>query len=117
MRGAVNYRNGAAAEDIVVDDYARRGIPAARRRWRGPGGEIDLILEAGEGLIFVEVKRAETHELAAQRLSRRQLDRICSSASDFLSGMPKGQLTDCRVDLALVDAQGRVSIIENVSQL
>lgn len=113
--GAVNHHNGLAAEEIVVTDYARRGLSTSRRRWRGPGGEIDLIVEDGDGLIFVEVKRAETHDLAAGRLSRQQLERICASASDYLAQMPKGQLTDCRVDLALVDAIGRVAIIENAS--
>lgn len=117
IRGDLAYHSGLAAEDIVVTDYARRGFPAAMRRWRGSSGEIDLIVEDGEGLIFVEVKKADSHDAAACRLSPRQLDRICASASEYLSRMPKGQLTDCRVDLALVDAVGRVEIIENASQL
>ena len=110
------YHSGLAAEEIVLSDYARRGFPAARQRWRGSAGEIDLIVEDGEGLIFVEVKKAETHEIAATRLSPGQLGRICASASEYLALMPRGQSTDCRVDLALVDSVGRVAIIENASQ-
>jgi putative endonuclease len=110
------YHSGLAAEEIVVSDYARRGYPAAGRRWRGSAGEIDLIVADGDGLIFVEVKKADSHDLAASRLSPRQLDRICASASEYLARMPQGQSTACRVDLALVDAVGRVAIIENASQ-
>jgi len=113
IRGEVAHRAGIAAEDIVAGDYARRGHPTARRRWRGQAGEIDIIVEDGDGLIFVEVKKADSHAGAAERLSRRQLDRIHASAGEYLATMPLGQGTCCRVDVALVDAVGRVEIIEN----
>ncbi len=115
-RGDLAYHSGLAAEDIVATDYARRGHATAGRRWRGTAGEIDIIVEDGDGVIFVEVKKAETHEWAAERLSRRQLDRIEGAAAEYLGLMPLGQLTDCRIDLALVDGRGRVAIIENASQ-
>jgi putative endonuclease len=112
MSGIVSYHAGLAAEDAVEATY---GLPVAARRWRGTTGEIDLILRDGEGLIFVEVKRARDFARAAERLSRAQAERIWSTAAEFLSGEPRGQLTDARVDLALVDGVGRVQIIENVT--
>ena len=115
-RGELAYHSGLAAEEIVAGDYARRGFPAAARRWRGLGGEIDIILRDGDGVIFVEVKKAETHDEAALRLSRAQLARIEASAAEYLDGLPRGALTECRIDLALVDGAGRVAIIENASQ-
>jgi putative endonuclease len=115
MSGALAWHSGYAAEEIVARDYARRGHRTADRRWRGTGGEIDLIAEDGAGLIFIEVKKARTHAEAAERLSRRQIDRIHASAAEYLGRMPRGQLTDCRFDVALVDAGGRVEIIENAT--
>jgi putative endonuclease len=41
------------------------------------------------------------------------MDRICSSAAEFLAGEPRGQLTDVRFDLAMVDALGSVKVIQN----
>ncbi len=85
----------------------------AARRWRGPGGEIDLIARDGARLVFIEVKRAKTHAIAAERLSARQFGRITASASAFLADEPGGQDTEVAFDVALVDGSGRIQIVEN----
>jgi putative endonuclease len=85
----------------------------AARRWRGPGGEIDLILRTGGRLVFVEVKAAHSHAIAAERLSARQMGRIAASASAFLAGEPRGQDSEMSFEVALVDGAGRIAIVEN----
>jgi putative endonuclease len=107
------HYGGCAAETSVALDYDRRGRCVAHRRWRGTAGEIDLIARDGDGFVFIEVKKARTFEAAALRLERRQIDRIIAAASEFLGTQPGGMLAAVRFDLALVDAQGRVRIIEN----
>ena len=109
----VNHLAGLAAEDQVVSHYTRRAHAVAARRWRGRGGEIDVILRDGDRIVFVEVKRARDCATARYRLTRRQMDRIVRAGSEFLAGEPKGLLTETRFDLALVDGQGRVEVIEN----
>ena len=111
-RGAMANAAGDAAERSVARDYERRGFSVARR-WRGPGGEIDLIARNADGVVFVEVKKSRSIAEAAIRLSRRQMDRICASAAAFLAGEPMGQLTNARFDVALVDGQGGFEVIEN----
>ncbi|MEY1554570.1 YraN family protein [Yoonia sp. R2331] len=113
MSGRTSYYAGAAAEDIVASDYARRGWPALNKRWRGSAGEVDLIVREGDCIVFVEVKKSRSFAQAATRLSRRQMDRIYGAASEYIANEPKGQLTDVRFDVALVNAQGAVQIIEN----
>ncbi len=113
MTGQTSYFAGVAAEDIVASDYARRGRQPVNRRWRGSAGEVDLIVREGDCIVFVEVKKSKSFAQAATRLSRRQMDRIYGAASEFIAGEPKGQLTDVRFDVALVDARGAVQIIEN----
>jgi len=98
---------------MVAQDYARRGRPVVCQRWRGKGGEIDLIAQDGDGLIFVEVKKSRSHARAAERLSARQMTRIYNSASEYLATQPKGQLTDVRFDVALVDGTGAINVVEN----
>jgi len=112
-RGAMAFQAGVAAENRIAQDYERRGFALARRRWRGKGGEIDLILRDGDGLIFVEVKQARDFDRAAQSLSARQMQRIYLAAEEFLGSEPAGTLTETRFDVALVDAQGQTRIIEN----
>lgn len=113
MSGLVSHCAGAAAEAAVAQHYSRSGRAIVARRWRSAGGEIDIVARDGAEVIFVEVKKAATHAAAAGRLSRRQIDRLCLSAQLFLEGEPEGQLTPMRFDMALVDAQGRIDIIEN----
>ena len=72
-----------------------------------------MILRDGEAVVFVEVKKSETHDIAAQRISRRQMDRICQAALLYTDRLPTGGLTELRFDAALVDADGRVQIVEN----
>jgi len=113
MSGATSYHAGRVAEDSVARDYERRGLSIARRRWRGTGGEIDLIMRDGAALVFIEVKKSRTFARAAERVTQRQIVRICSAASEFVADEPLGQLTDMRFDVALVDGHGQIEVLEN----
>lgn len=113
LRGQLNFSSGLAAEDIVACRYEREGKPVLSRRWRGKGGEIDIVAREGDSLVFVEVKKARTHDDAAWRLGARQIARLCAAASEYLAGEPRGQDSDMRFDLALVDSKGAVRVIEN----
>lgn len=112
-RGTTSYHAGLAAEDIVADRYARGGFPILATRWRGSAGEIDLVARDGDGVIFIEVKKSRSHAQAATRLTHKQMMRIYGTGSEFLESQPKGQLTNVRFDVALVDDMGRVDVIEN----
>ncbi len=112
-RGQVSYHAGRAAEDIVARDYMRRAGTIAHRRWRGSAGEVDLIAREGDRVVFIEVKKSRSFAMAAERLTPRQMARICNAAEEFVAGEPRGQMTEMRFDLALVDGIGAVHIIEN----
>lgn len=112
-RGTRAHLAGEAAEEIVARHYENRGYTVAERRWRGPGGEIDLILRGPQELVFVEVKHSSTSSAAALRITPRQVARIYASAGKYLETEPQGQLTPVRFDAALVNGTGAVEIIEN----
>ncbi|KPQ05490.1 MAG: putative endonuclease [Rhodobacteraceae bacterium HLUCCA12] len=113
MTGLVGYLSGQVAESQVADHYAQNGMTIAARRWRGKGGEIDLILRDGDALVFVEVKRSRHHARAAERLSARQIARLFDAAGEYMAATCDTALVDARFDVALVDGAGRVAIIEN----
>ena len=113
MSGMTSYLAGQSAEYAVEADYQRRGFPTAARRWRGSRGELDLVVRDGEGLVFVEVKKARDFARAAERLSRAQITRIWGAAQEFLANEPKGLLTEVRFDVALVNERGEMQILEN----
>ncbi|PTE15670.1 hypothetical protein C5F44_04690 [Fuscovulum blasticum DSM 2131] len=113
-RGRMAYLSGLAAEDAVARRYEAAGLPVIARRWRGRSGEVDLVARDGETVVFIEVKSAATHAIAAEYLTRAQYDRIARTVADFVDGEPAGQMTEVRIDLALVDQTGRVEVTENI---
>ena len=113
QRGRTAWLSGAIAEEQVASHYQAAGYALVAQRWRGKGGEIDLILRRGDCHVFVEVKKSASHQTAALRLDRRQMDRICMAANEFCGGLPDGLRSEMRLDVALVDAVGRIDVIEN----
>jgi len=113
LSGSVSYHAGLCAESIVERLYLDRGYAIAARRYQTRHGELDLIAQKDAQLIFIEVKKSATHARAAERVSARQMKRLFDCASVFLAGQPRGQDSDSRFDVALVDATGKVEIVEN----
>lgn len=112
-KGAMAYHAGLSAEHQVADDYEKRGYPTAQKRWRGSAGEVDLIAADGDGLIFIEVKKSRSFDRAATRVTPRQMERVYNTAAEYLATMPRGQLTDVRFDVAMINDHGQIKIIEN----
>lgn len=112
-RGVRNDLAGRLAEDGVARHYRAAGKSVVARRWRSASGEIDLIVADGDEIVFVEVKSARTHDEAAWRIGRRQAQRILAAAADYCAGLENGLATPMRFDVALVDAIGRISILDN----
>ncbi len=113
MSGGVSYRAGSSAEDAVGRAYHAGGYVIRATRFRGTAGEIDLIAERDGRVVFIEVKKSRSHASAAERLQPRQIERLITTASEYLDRMPHGQNTESRFDVALVDATGQIEIIEN----
>lgn len=113
MSGLTSYLAGKAAEDTVMQLYFDHGHRLICRRWRGRGGEIDLVMEKGGELVFVEVKKSGSFAKAAIALSQRQIARLLQSAEDCLGYFPRKSLTAMRFDVALVDDVGRVDVVPN----
>ena len=113
LAGATAFHAGMAAEGAVAAHYRRAGLSIVARRWRGKGGEIDLVARDGLELVFIEVKKSRSFAQAAARVSPRQIARIMDAASEYLAGEPLGQATPVRFDVARVDARGMIEVMEN----
>ena len=113
LRGQNAYLSGIAAEKIVAQAYRNIGACLLEKRWRGRGGEIDMILRHGQEIVFCEVKKARSFDEAIARLSPDQMRRIHHAASEYLGQLPSGQLSDVRFDLAVVDEGGQGKIMQS----
>ncbi|WP_112320487.1 YraN family protein [Oceanibium sediminis] len=109
----LRYESGLAAEEAAERLYTAQGAEVLARRARTRSGEIDLIVELGDTVIFVEVKARATHAAAAQSLSARQQARIFAAAELWLAENGRSSLTPCRFDVVTLDATGRAERLEN----
>ena len=110
MYTAQNFHSGIAAEELAAGAYRRGGGRVRAARWRCPEGELDLIVDLPEEIVFVEVKARRRHDAAA--VSEKQWARIGAAAARYLAEETDGT-RPCRFDLALVDRFGRLERIEN----
>lgn len=91
--------------EIIASRYKLYGIPAA--------GEIDIIATKENLIIFVEVKKRQTLELAGEVIFETQMNGIIASAQIFLADHLEYTDFDCRFDAILFDDNYNISHIEN----
>ena len=76
--GKRSYLSGQAAEIRVAQHYERDGWRVLEHRFKSAAGETDLVLRRQNKVLFVEVKRARTHDIAASRRISKFLPDKCS---------------------------------------
>lgn len=95
--------SGAAAEDRAADHLQRQGLKLLARNWRCRAGEIDLIMQEGNALVFVEVRsRASTaFGGAAASITPAKQAKLIRAAEHYLLQHPNP--ASCRFDAVLID--------------
>jgi putative endonuclease len=78
---------GKQGEDSAVDFLAARGFKIITRNYRQKSGEIDIICEDRDSIIFVEVKTRRTAHFGSplEAVNRRKQQQISVTALDYLS--------------------------------
>jgi len=94
---------GRKGEEVAVDFLKKQGYRIIKRNYRCRAGEIDIVVEEGSSLVFVEVKsRRSTHfglpEEAVSYEKRRHLTRV---ALGYLTHH-RIKETKCRFDVVSV---------------
>ncbi|WP_298679531.1 YraN family protein [uncultured Lentibacter sp.] len=112
-RGKTAYLAGIAAEQSARRRYEQAGYRLLAERWRGGGGEIDLIFEKNGETVFVEVKRAREYAQALARIGPAQQARIALACEEYAARLPQGRLSLMRIDVALVNGTGACHIVKN----
>tara|TARA_R110002124_G_scaffold62737_4_gene171349 strand:+ start:5410 stop:5769 length:360 start_codon:yes stop_codon:yes gene_type:complete len=91
------------------DEYEERaatlvensGLRLLARNFRGRTGEIDIVAEDGERLVFIEVRARSNRYFnsAAGSVDRRKQQRIIRTAQIFLQCRPQWATAPCRFDV------------------
>jgi putative endonuclease len=106
-------RFGDAGEKAAEDVLARDGYRVVARKHRCPRGEVDLVLERGELLVFVEVRTRATALFGRpeETVGAGKQRRIVRAARDFLArwrGPPRGARFDV---VAVLDRPGTPEVM------
>jgi putative endonuclease len=113
QRGARSHLTGIVAEEAVCRRYLAAGYDLVASRKRCPEGEIDLLMRLDAQLVAVEVKSSATHDLAMEHATFAQLERVSLACERCMQDMADDGISDMRLDLALVDGQGRIEVMES----
>jgi putative endonuclease len=111
-------RTGSEAEDLALAFLLAHGLQLKARNYACRMGEIDLILQERDTLVFVEVRmrRSEAFGGAMESITLRKREKLLATARHYLArhGVAsqrtagRGSLPPCRFDAVLVDATGGV---------
>lgn len=93
---------GGAGEDYAAEWLLNQGYRIVARNYHSRYGEIDIIAESGQYIMFVEVKTRERGSLVspAEAVTRSKQSKILRTAEVFLSKSPSA--LQPRFDLAAV---------------
>ena len=108
---------GNAGEDKACTYLSAHGYTIIARNWRTRYGEIDIIAEIHNIVVFAEVKTLPSGNLEtlSHELDGRKQKRIVETAKLFLSNHRKYSNSMVRFDVLVVDMPGREAVyhIEN----
>lgn len=100
QKGLQSYKKGLWAEEFGSLMLTLKGHRLLERRYKTPGGEIDLITETLNYIVFVEIKARPTFSEAAYALTQKQKMRLQAAALYYLQKNPSSKKV--RFDVLLV---------------
>ena len=100
---------GKTAEDKTVSFLRKNGYRVIKRNYSCRFGEIDIIAEKGEFIVFVEVKARKENGIVSplEAVDSAKLQRIMLTAEDYISK------TECQAQPRFDIAQVTVKEVEN----
>lgn len=91
---------GKKAEDIACSFLIKNGLTLITRNYHCRHGEIDLIMQDSDTLVFVEVRyrKSNAYGSAAETVNQAKQRKIIFSANHYLTTYP----TDCSLRFDVV---------------
>jgi putative endonuclease len=104
---------GREAEELALQFLTGAGLRLMSRNYTCRLGEIDLILQDGDTVVFVEVRqrRNATFGSAGESITGRKQDKLIATARHYLAR--RRETPPCRFDAVLVDGGGGVQWIRD----
>ncbi len=95
---------GREAETRAWQYLQSRGLRLLQRNYRSRRGEIDLVLQDRDSVVFVEVRyrRESRFGSGAESVDRRKQSKLIACAQHYLQAYPKIASQPCRFDVVSV---------------
>ena len=95
---------GRDAETRAWHYLQSRGLRLLQRNYRSRRGEIDLVLQDQDSLVFVEVRYRSQSRFGsgAESVDRRKQSRLIACAQHFMQTHPRMAQQPCRFDVVSV---------------
>lgn len=100
---------GQEAERYAEQYLINQGLIFRQRNFSKPCGEIDLIMQDGSSLVFVEVKlRKQGQQVSAlESVNRRKQQRLIKTAHWYLQSLKRSHSYACRFDVIAIEHNSR----------
>jgi len=107
---------GDRAEQLACDYLQRRGLQLLQRNFRCRGGEIDLIMQHHDSLVFVEVRyrRRTAWGRAAETVSSDKQSRLIRCAQHYINRYRQWN-TAARFDVVSIEGEPGAIQLEWIS--
>jgi putative endonuclease len=108
MKQAHRQSLGHLGESLAAAYLIKKGYSILERNCHTPHGEIDLIAQLGNVIVFVEVKTRSTRSLGPPEISitLRKQEHMRAAAEYYIQQHPE-LITDWRIDAITVQMQGK----------
>jgi len=102
-----SYSKGVLAEKAAIKHLERNGYKILKERYKTKFGEIDIVAESDDFVVFVEVKAHQCVEASLYAVTPKARRRIEQSALWFLAENPEYATFNMRFDVMIFDDGGR----------
>lgn len=112
-------QDGFAAEQKALQFLQKNGLRKITQNFRSRFGEIDLVMQDIQSLVFVEVRlrRNLLYGQGLETITRFKQQRLIQTAQIYLMRHKQFKCFPCRFDVISEDASGKITWIKNAFQV
>ena len=103
---------GIHGEKVAEQHLMGLGYRILDRNWRWRKGELDLVAEQGDEIVFVEVKarRSQTYGLPEESITRSKRQKLIQAAYAYLHSADRKD-ADWRIDVVAIEMEPDGAVI------
>jgi len=100
-------KTGDEIEALACQYLQQRGLKTLSRNFNCPRGELDVVMEDGDTIVFVEVRYRSNARFgsSAESVNKTKQDKLITSALYYLQQHPKYRDRPSRFDVIAVSLQ------------